>query len=755
MTKINSPGHGRRLLVLIVAALAIEFSVGLPAALRGRAALPAASGPELIADRWYVIKIAGNPAGYVHEEVEAKAAAQAKGQTAQQAETSPAQQARTNAAPRVLVTTSDMRLVFNRLGSRIELRFLSSADETTAGLLIATSYVMLASSQSTKSDAVVRDGTIEVTSEAGGKTYTNTLDFTGQLHGPEGIRRMSAEGLKRPGDKITAQTFVPEASLIGNLTRVAIGWDDIEVEGKRVPSVKVEETLEGMPVKRTGWLDLEGNLLKQEEPGPFGVMEVVRSEKSTALAAASGAELPAEIYEKSIVRTNIRMPRYVPIDRLKLRLIHRDPSLGWPDFKAENQTVLEKTEKELTLEIRRPAAPRGMTSPVAVNAETRQFLEANAYIQSDDAEIRRLAREIAGTEQDAFEVVLAMERWVAEHMTFDLGIVFAPATEVFHSRRGTCVGYATMLATLARAVGIPSRVAMGYVYAEGMFGGHAWAEVLAGKEWFPVDAAIVNAGGADATHLQIIASSLVNGPGEMGLGAAQQIFGQVDIRILEYDTDKKTIVVPMDAKPYMVEGNRYVNPWLGIELTKPQDFAFAKLDAIWPDPTIVELTGPNGVKARLEEQPVYPWQEPEKAAAERLSKLVPGGRAETLEIGEGPADIGKDTAGSGEGKSSAANEPTEASTAEPGRAPTDTQAARSGITTPGERLVMSLRVSEANEAIPQALENSPRRVPAIYSADGKTAAAAFGRGAVLLVLRVEGPDAADLLRLLAASFRFE
>jgi transglutaminase-like putative cysteine protease len=322
---------------------------------------------------------------------------------------------------------------------------------------------------------------------------------------------------------------------------------------------------------------------------------------------------------------------------------------------------------------------------MAVDAENRQFLEPNAYIQSDDAEIRRLAQELAGQEKDAFTAALAMERWVAEHMTFDLGIVFAPATEVFHSRRGTCVGYATILATLAQASGIPSRVAMGYVYAQGMFGGHAWAEILAGKEWIPLDAAIGNTGVADATHLTIIASSLAGGPGEMSLGAAQQIFGQVDISILEYETGGKTTVVPADAKPFTAEGSRYANPWLGIALTKPTDFAFSKLDAIWPDPTVVGLTGPGGVKAGVEELPAYPWQDLEKAAVERLAGVVPGGKSGKLAIGEGPA-----------GKS----------------------------------------------------------VPAIYSANGKKAAAAFGQGVVLLVLKVEGPDAAVLLRQLAAGFEF-
>jgi len=656
-----------RALAAALAALTAALLVSTADSPASALAAARAQGTRALADRWYIIKIAGSPAGYVREQVEAKASPQTG----------------TRPAQRVLETTSDMRIVLNRLGSRIDLRFLSSADEAEDGRLLRTSYVMLASNQSTKSDSVVEDGKIEVTSEAGGKSYTHELTYTGKLVGPEGIRRISAEGLKKPGDKITVQTFVSEASLVGSLTRLVLGREDIAVEGRSVPAVKIEETLEGEPVKRTGWLDLEGNLLRQEEPGPFGVMAVVRSDKSAAEAAASGVELPAEIYEKSIVRTNIRLPRYAPIDRLKLRLAHRNPALGWPDLSSGNQTMLEKTEKELVLEIRRLKEPKGAVYPAEATQENRQFLEPNAYLQSDDTGIRNLARELAGGEKDAFQAALAMERWVSEHMTFDMGIVFAPATEVFHSRRGTCVGYATILASLARSVGIPSRVAMGYVYAEGMFGGHAWAEIQAGKEWVPIDAAVVNAGVADATHVRIIASSLINGPGEVSLGAAQQVFGQVDIRVLEYETAGQTVIVPPDAKPYAVEGDRYVNPWLGLALTKPQDYAFAKLDAIWPDPTVVGLTGPDDkVKARLTELPVAPWQKFEGAAEERLAALVPGGKTGTLAIGKA------------------------------------------------------------------------YNAPAIYAPNGKTAAAAFGRGAALYVLEVDGPGAADILRGLASCIEF-
>jgi len=558
------------------------------------------------ADLWYIIQIAGQPAGYIHEE--------------------------TKAQEQGLNTDSKMMIVLNRLGSRVEIGFLSTSEETPEGLLRRVRYEMTASSQATKSEAVVHEGTIEIRNESGGKTYSSTLNYTGELYGPEGIRRLTAAGLRNPGDKVTIQTYVPEASLIGKMIRTVLSRETVKIGTREIAALKVEEILEGLPIKRTGWLDEEGNLLRQDEPGPFGVVEVWRSEKSTALAAASGGELPQEVYQSSIVRTNIRLPRALPIDYLKLKLIHRSPELGWPDLEIAGQKVLSRSEKEITLEIRRREAPPGAGFPVAKTEINRQYLEPNAFIQSDDAEILRLARELVGAEKDAFRAALELERWVAGNMSFDLGIVFAPASEIIRNRRGTCVGYATLLATLARAAGIPSRVVMGYIYALGMFGGHAWAEVMIGERWVPLDAAIVNAGAADATRISLAGSSLAEGFGEITLGGLQQVFGQVGIEILGFQSGGKVHSVTPGAGPYSVTGDSYENPWLGIRLAKPAGFRFGKLDAVWPDRTVVGLDSPAGEKAVLEQHEIYPWEDPETAVWLKLESLVPEGKKGRLKI---------------------------------------------------------------------------------------------------------------------------
>ena len=566
---------------------------------------PSAWVPADTSDLWYVIKIAGQPAGYIHEET----IPQEKG----------------------LTTNSEMLVVLNRLGSRVEIGFVSASEETPEGLLRRVRYEMTASNQSTKSEALISEGKIEIRNESGGKTYTSALNYTGELYGPEGIRRLTAAGLRNPGDKITVQTYVAEVSLIGKMTRTVLTREPLRIGPREVAALKVEEILEGLPIKRTGWLDEQGNLLRQDEPGPFGMIEVWRADKSAALAAAAGGELPQEVYQSSIVKTNIRLPRALPIDYLKLKLTHRRPDLGWPDLQMAGQKVLSQSENEVILESRRHKAPLGESFPVAKTESNREYLEPNAFIQTDDTEILRLSQGIIGPEKDAFRAALKLERWVAENMKFDLGIVFAPATEIIRNRRGTCVGYATLLATLARAAGIPSRIVMGYVYALGMFGGHAWAEVRLGEEWVPLDAAIVNEGVADASRISVAASSLAKGIGEISLGGAQQIFGQVGIAILEFETGGKTYSVPPGDKPFSITGKRYENPWLGIRLEKPAGFEFVKTDAVWPDRTVVGLDGPGGLSVVLEQDELFPWEEPEKALWERLEKLVPGGKKGRLE----------------------------------------------------------------------------------------------------------------------------
>ncbi len=566
------------------------------------------------AERWYLVRIGGQDVGYVRETTAAKPGGPGGGDI-------------------VLVGTSEMTIVLNRLGAKVEMAVRSDFEETRSGLLRRLTFDLKASVLTMRTEVEVKDGLLEVKSGAAGKAFVRTLPFAGELLGPEGVRTRTRDGLRTPGDTVEYRTFEPSLGKIVAAVRVLIGRENLELEGKGVPSLKVEETSDAQPVKRTFWLGEDGKILRDEEPGPFGLTEVVRVDREKALAASAGGELPAEAYERTLLKTGVRLPRPRETEYLKIRLIHRRPELGWPDIPGSNQKVVAKTETTLDLEVRRSAPLRSSPLPLPETAEGRAFLEPNAYLQSDDAELGALAASIVGPEKDAWRAALKLRRWVSDNMTFDLGIAFAPSAEILKNRRGTCVGYATILATLARAAGIPARFVMGYAYALGMFGGHAWTEVLIGGDWIALDAAIPSGGAADAARFQLVSSSLADGAGALA-GGAQQVMGYIDVQVLAYRVEGgKTIPVPDGAKPYTINGDAYINPWLGLEVRKPQGFVFGRLDEVWPSTLLVEMKSPDGRRVELHEVPIDPWEKPDEAAWKVMGKMDIEGARRTERTG--------------------------------------------------------------------------------------------------------------------------
>jgi transglutaminase-like putative cysteine protease len=567
------------------------------------------AGVAAAAEEWYIVSIAGQPVGSIQE--------------------------MTTETPDGIRIESRLQLVLNRLGTRVEMASTSSTVESKEGRLRTAGIDLKMSSLVTSTVAEVGEGVVKIRSQAGGQSFDRTAEFSGELLGPEGIRRATAARLAKPGDSFQAQTFSPELAAVVTVRRTLVGSETIASQGRDVPALKAEEQISGLPGKRTLWLDAGGRLLASEETGPFGPMRVFRADAATAQRVGEeGGELPAEAYSATLVRTQIRLPEPRRIDWLKLRLLHRNPDLGWPaGLERPGQRVVEKTDRELVLEVSRQQPVYGLTFPVPATDANREYLEPNAYLQSNEPEIRAQALEIVGEEKDLFRAALELERWVAEAMRFDLGIAMAPSVEIFKNRRGTCVGYATLLTTLARAAGIPARLVMGYVYVDGMFGGHAWTEVLAEDQWLPLDAAVVAPGTADSARFAFVSTSLREGPGMLNAGPALQLFGQIGVRVLGYAREGgERMAVAEDAQPYSVAGDVYRNLGLGIELRKPAGFRFVDLDKVWPESILVGLAGANGDKVSLQSRRRYPWEEAEAAAWSRLETEVPSGRRGEMNV---------------------------------------------------------------------------------------------------------------------------
>lgn len=131
------------------------------------------------------------------------------------------------------------------------------------------------------------------------------------------------------------------------------------------------------------------------------------------------------------------------------------------------------------------------------------------FIQPRDERITAAAREIVGEETSALAATRAICRWVSEHIEPAMIAETLSGREVLERRTGKCSEYTTLFASLARAAGIPTRIALGQRRFNGSWGGHMWNEVFIG-EWIPVDASVNEVGGSPAL-LKLVHSDTVEG----------------------------------------------------------------------------------------------------------------------------------------------------------------------------------------------------------------------------------------------------
>lgn len=510
--------------------------------------------PANAAERWYVFSMGETPVGYAVEDADG-----AK-------------------------TRHEVFARLTRLGKSIEMRFETTSVESASGELQSLTSETVLSKQPARLEARVEGDEIVIVTPPHERRIARGAS---PLLGPRVLARLSAEKLRKTGDAVEYAIFSPEMQRVARVKRTAIG---IEAACDGTQAMRVDETIEGLPATRTVWIDETGVSVGDTVAGPFGAMRTCRASREAALAA--NGTLPADAYEKTLAHSNVRFADPFAIDRVVLRITRNDATLPLPPLATHNQKVLQRDDNRMTIEVRRDGGE-------AESAD--EFLKPNAMVESEHPEIVTLAKEL--TRATPRETALALARWVAEHLSMDAGIVMAPASELIRDRRATCIGYATLLASLARAAGIPSRIAMGYVYYGGIWGGHAWTEVILDGRWVPLDAAVYTPGTASAARFAAGASSFAEGGGDLN-AALGTLFGRVDVDVLEYDARGRTTRVSADAKPFEVAKDTYVNPGLGLRIAA-NGWTIERADATWPSSLVVAFRRGEDV-VELHHRPRFP-----------------------------------------------------------------------------------------------------------------------------------------------------
>ncbi len=165
-----------------------------------------------------------------------------------------------------------------------------------------------------------------------------------------------------------------------------------------------------------------------------------------------------------------------------------------------NPSGLVKYEHSYTVETRtRPIT--SLPSSYSIPPEYEKYLLPAEGIESDNPDIRELARRIASNATTDFEKLALLTRWVHENVEYDESLAGAhkPASWVLEHKRGVCAEHATLLAAMLRSIGIPARYVSSYAYGDDGMEAHAFVEAYLGK-WIPADPTWLEVGTIDATH---------------------------------------------------------------------------------------------------------------------------------------------------------------------------------------------------------------------------------------------------------------
>jgi hypothetical protein len=523
-------------------------------------------------EKWFVSNMNNNPIGFFVD----------KNQT----------------AANEITSATYMKLIFNRKGSKIEMLMQTEIKETLSGDLLTAKGNIKTTGQDIALEGVLKKDTMFITMSTGGKTYQNKLFIKEKLEGPNAVKNRSLTRLKQPGDSITYATFSPDLGIVVHVTRKYLDNQIILINGVSQTAIRIKESFKENPFSRELFVDPQYQLLKTIDPSPFGNIESIASTKDIAENAATLVTLPVESYEKTVIKSNVRFmdPRNLEQVTFKIRLTN--PNIEMPDLTSTHQKVLEKGKDYAIVQYTRPNLPQ-KSVPVNTTA-LNDFLSPNSLINADDPEIIRIASELTRSKNDDFEKAVAIKNWVSANVKVDLGVALAPGSEVNKLRKGTCVAFSTYFGSLLRAAKIPARYMGGYVYMNGIWGGHAWIEIFYKGTWLPMDATINSSDIADAARLSFGDGwSLKNGIAEFAASKGGVLYGNADIKVISYTIYGKKIKVPEEEKTYRLETDRYINPGKKMTIQKTVNYEFKMLDELWPSKSFVTIEYKNGTIIKI------------------------------------------------------------------------------------------------------------------------------------------------------------
>ncbi len=510
------------------------------------------SNAKVLLDNWTIMQMAGAPVGYIHTLVTETGTGES----------------------RVIKTAMRTRLKIKRLGSTVSIDQDSDTFEKSSGQLIRIDSSSLMSNQETKSQTFFEGNKARTVTELMGRKREQKITCPEGMIGPYRLQKMMVEKGFKPGTKWTAPTFVGDLQSAATFRHEVIGEEDVDLgNGKKRKLTKIIVIADKINIPAATYVDATGLPIKVVIKAAGINIVMIEATKKAALASLGAGKLSPDVFNASVLVAR----EFLPFSRrttgavLHVKAKNATVKISLP---SSARQVVGKADAKgvLTVRLARIVPATGHTGvrPLkTVPSHLEDALAANTMIQSDEAEIIKIAKKAVGGETDAWLAAQKLEKWVSKNLTNKgYGVGFASALEVCRDRSGDCSEHAVLLAALCRASGIPAKVSMGVLYVGGIWGGHAWNEVWIDGKWYALDATI-GLGSVDALHLTMASMAMKDGNGISEFATMASSLGNLDIRVETLEHGGKSIEV---SGKVTVDGDRYLNRLWGFSCTAPDGF---------------------------------------------------------------------------------------------------------------------------------------------------------------------------------------
>jgi len=436
-----------------------------------------------------------------------------------------------------LATENTIRLSLKRAGFPAEQEMRTAGVETPEGQLISFACDMKLGPAPIRIAGTVRGDKLEIETTAAGGAVSrrSAIPWSADYGGPFAAEQSLLRRPMPPGQKRTVKSLMPQLDQVevADVELAAKDFEPVALQNGTYQLLRIDTVTRfpgGQTIEGSMWTDRTGDALKTHLRAMN--METYRTTRADALEKTDA--VGPDLFSSLMVRLDRPLvnPHQTRRVRYRVHLDGGDPAGVFPTGATQALRSLDAETAELTVWAIRPGRKDGNPDAPA-DPPADDDRRPNTFIQSDDPIIQAEAEKAAGDAKDPWATACALERYVHREIERkDYTQAFATASEVAKTRQGDCTEHAVFLAALARARGIPARVAVGLVYAEGeqAFLYHMWTEVYVEGRWIPLDGTLAR-GGIGAAHLKIAESSL-----KSAFGAFLQVMqaaGRLRIEVID------------------------------------------------------------------------------------------------------------------------------------------------------------------------------------------------------------------------------